>query len=113
MPPTTTTSATVDTNAPYTSPIMTTTTTPVAVTSTTTTTTVAPPPLQPTATAENPLASGTEVAPTTVYGKPEKHTAKPGVSAELNQKSMRTCIHLALSHEDQFNIYVEFSSDNG
>jgi len=28
--------------------------------------------------------------PTTVPGKPEKHTAKPGVSAETNQKSMRT-----------------------
>lgn len=74
----------------------TTTLTPPTTTTTTTTTplTEPPPPTTIIATTDKPLVISTTTSPvamsTTVSGKPEKHTAKPGVSAETNQKSMRT-----------------------
>lgn len=76
--------------------------TPVPTSTTSTTTTPAPPPPPPlppslpsTSTGKPLVIStvSTVVAmPTVVPGKPEKHTAKPGVSAENNQKSTRTSV---------------------
>lgn len=78
-----------------------------AITTTTTTTTPSPTtistptttPLAPTTiiitTTNKPLIVSTTSpvdTSTIVPGKPEKHTAKPGVSAETNQKSIRTLL---------------------
>ncbi|KAE9535574.1 hypothetical protein AGLY_007475 [Aphis glycines] len=75
-----------------TNPTTTTTTTTPTPTTTSTTTTTLPPPTTTTTTTSKPLVISTTTSPvaisTTVPGKPEKHTAKPGVSAETNQKSM-------------------------
>lgn len=55
-----------------------------------------PPPqiITSTTTTTKPLVivttTSSEEVPTMVPGKPEKHTAKPGVSADTNQKSTRT-----------------------
>lgn len=74
---------------------ITTTTTPSPTTISTPTTT----PLAPTTiiitTTNKPLIVSTTIpveTSTIVPGKPEKHTAKPGVSAETNQKSIRTLL---------------------
>lgn len=87
------------------SPSSTSTTTSLLQTTTSTTTTTTPPPTMistPTTTpapttittTSKPLIISTvgsvDMAATIVPGKPEKHTAKPGVSAETNQKSIRT-----------------------